>query len=499
MLDLIFAGGTLVDGSGAPAVCQDLGVAGDTIAAVGDLSTVPAARRIEARGLVVAPGFIDLHTHHNDEMDGGIEQIPDADNYLRQGVTTCVAGNCGGAAFPIGPHLDRVSRLQIRGNYAVLVGCNRARHAVLQEERPATAAELDRMTALVRQGFEEGAVGLSSGVAYTPFLTTAELIAMSRVAAEYGTFYASHIRNEGDGLLEAIAELIEVVRQSGAGGQISHLKCYGRDNWGKSGQALALIEAAQGEGLDVTADQYPYTGCFTGLAGALFGQETVIRAHRQGGVDRLLTGALRDQAEPTFARRYALLDQGQGIILAPLEPHPEFQGKTLAEYLGEQGGDPFEATVALCARGSLSAIYLAMCESDVVTYLKDSRVMVGSDGHLRVFGKSFSHPRNFGTFPRVLARYVREQGVLTLEQAIHKMTGMPARRLGLKRRGLLAAGKVADVTVFDPVRIQDHATFREGNAYATGIEWVLLAGQVALEHDRPAAVGYGRVLRRGEG
>ena len=187
------------------------------------------------------------------------------------------------------------------------------------------------------------------------------------------------------------------------------------------------------------------------------------------------------------------------MILAPLEPHPEFQGKTLAEYLATQAAEPYEATVALCAKGHISAIYLAMCEADVVTYMRSPRVMVGSDGHLRVFGRSFSHPRNFGTFPRVLARYVREQGVLTMEQAIHKMTGMPARRLGLAQRGLLAPGKVADITVFDPQRIQDHATFREGNAYATGIELVLIGGRIALERDQPAAMGYGQVIRRGEG
>ncbi len=499
MLDLVIAGGTLVDGTGAPAQGLDLGVQGDCIAVLGDLSATPAHRRVDARGLIVAPGFIDIHTHHNDEMDGGIEHIPAADNYLRQGVTTCVAGNCGGAAFPIGPHLDRVDRLEIRSNYAVLVGCNTARHAVLTEERPATGAELERMVALVREGFEEGALGLSSGVAYSPFLTTTELIAMAGVAAGYGSFYASHIRSEGDGLLEAIIELIDVVRHSGAGGEISHIKCYGRDHWGKAEQALALVEAARAEGLDVTADQYPYTGCFTGLAGTLFGQETTLRAYRQGGMDRLLAAPLRAEAEARFAARYELLDQGEGIILAPLEPHPEFQGKTLAEYLREQGGDPFAATVGLCGQGHISAIYLAMCEDDVVTYMRSPHVMVGSDGHLRVFGKSFSHPRNFGTFPRVLARYVRDQGVLTVEQAVHKMTAMPARRSGLRRRGRLAPGYIADITVFDPRTVQDHATFRDGNAYATGIELVLLAGQTALAHDQPSPAGHGRVLRRGEG
>lgn len=496
MLDLILANGLVFDGTGAPGRRLDVGIAGEHVEVLGDLAGVEGARRLDVAGKVVAPGFIDLHTHHNNEMDGGIENIPGADNYLRQGVTTCVGGNCGGAAFPIGPHLERVARLEIRSNYAVLVGCNQARNAVLQEERAATAAELSRMCDLVREGFEDGAIGLSSGVAYTPFLTTPELVAMSRVAADYGSFYASHIRNEGDGLLEAIAELIEVARGSGAGGEISHIKCYGKGNWGKSPRALELIEAARDEGLDVTADQYPYTGCFTGLAGSLFGQETQIRARRQGGLQALLTGDLRREAEASFGRRYAALDNGAGIILAPLEPHPEFEGKTLAEYLEGQGGDPFETTVALCASGHISAIYMAMCEDDVVTYMRSPHVMVGSDGHLRVLGKSFSHPRNFGTFPRVLARYVRDEGVLTLEQAIHKMTAMPAGRLGLRDRGVLREGMVADVTVFDPGTVQDHATFRDGNAYATGFELVLLAGQVALERDRPAPRGYGRVLAR---
>ncbi|MFH1568954.1 MAG: D-aminoacylase [Gemmatimonadota bacterium] len=499
MLDLIIEKGTVVDGTGAPGVRQDVGIRGERLAAIGDLSAVEAGRRVDASGRVVAPGFIDLHTHHHNEMDGGIESIPDADNYLRQGVTTCVGGNCGVTAFPIGPHLERVSGLRIRSNYAVLVGCNTARNAVLHEERPGTDAELERMRALVREGFEDGAVGLSSGVAYTPFLTTGELAGMSRVAAEYGSFYVSHIRNEGEGLLDAIAELIEVARRSGAAGQVSHIKCYGRDNWGQSEKALGLIEDARDEGLDVTADQYPYTGCFTGLAGTLFGQETQIRARRRGGLRELLAGDLRPAAEARFAERCASLGNGSGIILAPLEPHPEFQGKTLAEYLEEKGGDPFAATVELCAANHISAIYMAMGEEDVETYMKSPHVMVGSDGHLRVFGKSFSHPRNFGTFPRVLARYVREKRILSLEQAVHKMTGMPARRLGFARRGRLAPGLIADVTVFDPATIRDHATFREGNAYATGIDLVLLAGQVALEKDRPAAEGHGRVIRRGEG
>jgi len=488
MFDLVLEQGTVYDGTGAAGAVQDVGIRGERIVALGDLAGAEAARRIDVRGRAVCPGFIDIHTHHNNEMDGGIEHIPGAPNYLRQGVTTCVGGNCGGAAFPLGPHLDRVARLEIRTNYAVLVGCNAARHQVMREERPATSEELERMCALVRDGFEDGAIGLSSGVAYTPFLTTDELAAMARVAARYGSFYASHIRNEGDRLLASIDELIEVCRRSGAAGEISHIKCYGKDNWGQSARALERIEAARSEGLDVTADQYPYTGCFTGLAGSLFGQETQIRAQRRGGLQALLTDPeLRPAAAASFRQRYAALDDGAGIVLAPLEPHPEFEGKTLAEYLASQPDDPFTATVKLCAGGHISAIYLAMCEEDVVTYLRSALVMVGSDGHLRVFGKGCSHPRNFGTFPRVLARYVREQGVLSLPAAIHKMTGMPARRLGLRHRGCIATGKIADITVFDPSTIRDHATFRHGNAYATGVELVLLAGSSCCRATWPAS------------
>lgn len=500
MFDLILANGTVYDGTGTPGLIQDVGIRGEKIQVLGDLSTADAARRIDVGGKAVAPGFIDVHTHHNNEMDGGIVNIPDAPNYLRQGVTTCVGGNCGGGAFPIGAHLEQVSGLEIRNNYAILVGCNAARNRVLREERPATAEELRQMCDLVRAGFDEGAIGLSSGVAYMPFLTVEELAAMSGVAADFGSFYASHIRNEGERLHESITEVIEVCRRSGAAGEISHIKCYGRDNWGKSLQALELIHQARDQGLDITADQYPYTGCFTGLAGSVFGQETQIRARQHGSLEALLSvPELRQAAEAHFHQRLATLDDGAGIILAPLEPQPEFQGKTLAEYLDDHPGDPFQTTVELCAGGHVSAIYLAMCEDDVVTYMRDDHVLVASDGHLRVFNKGCSHPRNFGTFPRVLARYVREQAVLTLEQAIHKMTAMPAHRLGLRHRGRIAPGMVADITVFDPATVQDHATFREGNAYATGIDLVLLAGSIALQDDTPAARGYGRVLRRGEG
>jgi len=499
MFDLVLSGGQVADGTGASLVRADVGIEGERIAAIADLSGAECERRLDVGGCVVAPGFIDVHTHHNNEMDGGIENIPDADNYLRQGVTTCVAGNCGGGPIQTGAHLERVEKLEIRNNYAILAGCNTTRGHVLKDKRPAQPDELRTMCELVRRQFEQGAIGLSSGVMYCPFLTTRELTEMSKVAAEFDSFYVSHIRNEGDDLHASIEEVIAIARDSGAAGQVSHIKCYGKPNWGKSERALERIHQARDEGLDVTADQYPYTGCFTGLAGTLFGQENLYGARRQGGLKALLDPALRASAEPHFEKRFALLDAGKGIILAPLNPHPEFEGKTLAEYLAETGGDPFEESVKLCAVDHISSIYLAMCEQDVETYMPDPFVMVASDGHLRVFGKSFSHPRNFGTFPRVLARYAREKKLLPLEEAVRKMTGFPARRLGFKKRGTLAKGMIADVTVFDPDTVEDTATFREGNSYPKGFALVLLRGRIALENDKPAAHGFGQVIRRGEG
>ena len=500
MFDIILANGTVIDGTGAAGCRQDVGISNRVIAALGDLSGAQSGRTIDVVGCVVAPGFIDVHTHHNSEMDGGIENIPTADNYLRQGVTTTVGGNCGGAAFPIGEHLDRVGQLSIRSNYSVLVGCNTSRAKVIREEREGTPEEIEQMRDWVRRGFEDGAIGLSSGVRYLPFLTTRELVEMSKVAAEYGAFYVSHIRSEAEGLLDSVAEVIEIARRSGAPGQVSHIKCYGKENWGNSEKALELLhEAHDREGLDVSADQYPYTGCFTGLAGTLFGQQTLFRLSKQGGLKELLSSDVKAEARANFERCFEGLDSGDRIILAPLKPRPEFQGRTLAEYLADHPGDPFEETAKLCASASISAIYLAMCEEDVRTYMQSPLVMAGSDGHLRVFGKGCSHPRNFGTFPRILARYVREQRTISLEEAVRKMTSFPARRLGFRKRGVLAEGMVADVTVFDPESIEDTATFKEGNSHPKGIELVLLAGQVALEHDTPAAEGYGEVLRRGEG
>jgi len=475
-----------------------VGIEDGSIAAVGDLAQAETAKRIDVSGCVVAPGFIDVHTHHNSEMDGGIENIPWADNYLRQGVTTAVGGNCGGAEFPIGGHLDRVSRLEIRQNYAVLVGCNTARGAVMKEERPATPDEAKQMCDKVREGFDDGAVGLSSGVRYLPFLTTEELGAMAKVAADFDSFYVSHIRNEGGGLLDSIRETIEVGRIGGVPAQVSHIKCYGRSAWRLSEQALELIEEACASGVDTSADQYPYTGCFTGLAGTMFDVATVFRATRAGGLRKLLDPPLRAEAQRNFEQKAEYLAGLDNVILAPLQPDPEIQGKTLGEVLDARGGDPFEQTVELCASGHISAIYLAMCEEDVATYMRSDKVMVGSDGHLRVFKKGFSHPRNFGTFPRVLARYVREKKIISIEEAVRKMTSFPARRLGFKKRGVVREGMTADITVFNPDTVLDTATFQEGNSYPEAIEYVLLGGSVALVKGEPTPKGYGRVIRRGE-
>jgi len=497
VFDIILAGGDVIDGTGAAAVCADVGITGELISDIGDLRAAETARRIDVHGLVVCPGFIDIHTH----MDSSIESLSHADNWLRQGVTTCIGGNCGGGTVPVGPNLEMVEELEIRTNYAALVGCNAVRAAVLNEERPASDDEIREMTYRVREGFEDGAVGLSSGVRYLPCLTTGELIEMSKVAADYDSFYASHIRNEGKDLMKSIEELVEIVRRSGAAGQVSHIKCLGKRSWHQSEKALELITNARDvEGLDVTADQYPYTGCMNSLDGALFGQATKSRANKAGGLQTLLEPGLRSEAEANFREAFENYDNGHSVLLSPGRSHPafDFGGRTLAEYLEANGAEPFEGTLDLCLAGPVSGVYLVMCEEDVCTYMRSELVMTGSDAMLRTMEGGFTHPRCFGTFPRVLARYVREKKVIGLEAAVRKMTGLPARRLGFKKRGRLAKGMIADITVFSPDNVADTATFKNSNSYPKGIEHVLLAGKPAVENGSTSPSCCGTVLRRGE-
>jgi len=525
MHDVVIRNGLVIDGTGQPGFPAEVALRGDRIADVGpDLGG--AASVIDAAGLVVAPGFIDLHSH----SDITLLVDPRPESHVAQGVTTEVSGNCGFSSAPrsaerdrksseklaqkygldvrwetLGEFLERLERGGLVGNFLTYVGHGDVRELVVgSDNRPPTADELRAMRAAVAQALDEGAWGLSSGLIYEPgcFADTDELVALCQVVAERGGLYATHIRNEGEALLEAVDEALEIGRRSGAPVQISHHKATGPQNWGKVEQSLARLDEARAAGQDVACDQYPYLATSTSLKIVLplwireGGQEALL--------ERLQDPALRPQLErDVLAQRPADEDWEQVLVAEiPVAQRPEWEGKSLLEIARLTDQRPVDALLELLIadRAETGMVHFSLCEEDVETVLRHEWTMIGSDasakstrGPLR---RGKPHPRAFGTFPRVLGEYVRARGVLTLEQAVHKMTGQPAARLGLPQRGLLQPGSFADLVLFDPARIHDRATFADPHQLAAGVKAVFVNGVLAVDEGRWTGALAGRVLRR---
>ncbi len=497
--DLILRGGRVIDGTGNPWVRADVGVRGDRIARIGDLTDAVAGRDIDATGLVVAPGFIDPHTH----AVRGIFDVPTADNYLLQGVTTLTEGNDGSSPFPIGPHLARIAATAISPNWAVFVGQGTIRSEVVgADDREPTPDELDRMRALVAEAMAQGALGLSTGLFYVPgsFTSTEEVIELSKVAATHGGIYISHMRDEAQRLLDSVRETVRIGEEAGLPVQMTHHKAISKDMWGQSVESLALVDAARARGVDITIDQYPYTASQTTI------NALVPQWAQAGGRDELL--ARLDDPETRRRIRGEIVyriehDRGggdpQNVVIGLCTWDRSLEGKSLAEILAERETEVTLANAAdlvmeIIIRGGARAIYHAMDEADVERIMQHPVTAIGSDGGVSVFGESVPHPREYGTFARVLGRYVRERGVLTLEEAVRKMSGATAQRLGLQNRGVLREGLFADIAVFDPATIQDRATFAEPHQYAEGIAYVLVNGTLVVDDGRHTGARPGRVL-----
>ena len=497
--DLIIRGARVVDGTGNPWRSGDVGVRGDRIDRVGDLSAAVARRVIDGSGLVVAPGFIDPHTH----AGRGIFEVPTADNYLLQGVTTLTEGNDGSSPFPIGAHLEEIAELGISPNWAVYAGQGTIRMEVIgADDREPTSDELGRMQQLVAEAMEEGALGLSTGLFYVPgsFTSTEEIVELSKVAAAYRGVYISHMRDEAQGLLDSVTETIRIGEEAGLPVQMTHHKAISRDMWGRSVDSLALVDAARSRGVDITIDQYPYTASQTSIA-ALVPQWA-----QAGGpaelLSRLNDPETRRRIRPEIVYRIEH-DRGGGdpdnVVIGLCEWNRSLEGKSLASILLERGAEVTLANAAelvmdIIERGGARAIYHAMDESDVERIMRHPATAIASDGGVSVFGQGVPHPREYGTFARVLGRYVRERGHLTLEEAVRKMSGATAQRLGLRDRGLLREGLVADIVVFDPDRVRDHATFAEPHQYAEGIAYVLVNGTLVVDGGEHTGARPGRVL-----
>jgi N-acyl-D-amino-acid deacylase len=504
--DCVIRGGRVLDGTGGPERELDVAIAGDSIAALGSIDPEQARSVIDARGLCVAPGFIDIHTH----SDGDILEYPDDESRVFQGVTTEVTGNCGGSAAPgerwsdVAAYFRALEEARIATNQVLLLGQGTLRRAVAGlENRALTPAELARVVRMLEEGLEQGALGLSSGLEYTPgrYTSTAELIELARVLGRRGKLYASHIRNEEAGLLESIDEALAIGREGGARVEVSHLKAAGKPNWGKQGEAIRRIEAARAAGLDVLADVYPYTAYSTGLT-IFLSDET-----REGGTDailaRLADPAQRDRIRAALGPRIASDPGGYELIVisATAAERKDVVGKDLAAIAGERQVEPAEALLQLLVEGRTEVGFVghAMSEENVVRVLTHPLVMVGSDGYaMAPRGKALEkkpHPRSYGTFARVLQKYVREERKLDLPTAIHKMSGMPAAQLRLADRGRVAEGLRADLVVFDAATVEDHSSFDEPQKLASGFAHVLVNGSAVISGGRATGERPGRALR----
>ncbi|HEY7406636.1 MAG TPA: D-aminoacylase [Gemmatimonadaceae bacterium] len=501
--DLLIRGGAVIDGTGTPRYHADVAIAGDRIAAISRerIDRSLARRTIDATGLIIAPGFIDLHAHLDPLL-----RMPDAESHVRQGVTTAVGGPDGGGPWPFAQYLDSAQTLGLGMNVAFLVGHNTIRRNVMRlDNRAPTPTELEQMRGMVAQGMHEGAFGLSTGLRYLPgtFSNTDEVVALTQVAKDSGGIYTSHLREEGLGVMEGVAEAIEIGRRTGITIVLTHHKVVGKPMWGQSVRTLAMVDSARTAGVDVRIDQYPYTATSTGISvlvptWALAGGDSAFER-------RLADPVLRDSIARGIVQ-LLMTDRGGGdlarVQFARVSWQPTLEGRTLHDWAVERGlPTTAEAGAQLVIeaeqRGGASAIYHVLDEGDVERIMRHPQTMIASDGRLSRPGEGHPHPRAYGTFPRVLGRYVRERQVLTLEDAIKKMTSMPAATLRLTDRGRLIAGARADLVIFSADSVSDRATFETPHQYPTGIPYVIVNGTLAVDGGRFTEARAGRVLRRG--
>jgi len=489
----------IVDGAGDPWFYGDIGIRGDTIAAVGQLDNAQSGANIDAKGLVVAPGFIDIHTHAR----RGIFLDPTAQNYIRQGVTTILEGNDGSSPLPLAPFFEKLSATPLAVNFGSFVGQGSIRQQVTGlENRKATPDEIGKMKELARQAMREGAFGLSSGLFYVPgnFTPTEEVIEIAKVVGGMGGMYISHMRDEAAGVSDSVRETIRIGEEGGLPTQVTHHKIIGKGNWGKSVDTLKLIEEARARGVDATIDQYPYTASSTGTA-ALFPQWSLAGGPK-ALLERLAAPEQRIRIKTVIIDRI-LTDRGGGdpknVVMAGCSFDPTLAGKSLAQITADRGRpvtveNAAETAIEIQQKGGCAAVYHAIGEDDVVRILRSPYTMIGSDGEVPEFGKGAPHPRSYGTFARVLARYVREQKAITLEDAVHKMSGYTAQRLKLYDRGLLRPGMKADVVIFDPAKVRDTADFPNPHQYAEGFSYVIVNGKPVIASGKLTGERPGRVL-----
>jgi N-acyl-D-amino-acid deacylase len=496
--DIVLRHGRVVDGTGNPAIHADLAIKDRKIAAIGKF-TAKGKQEFDATGLVIAPGFIDVHTHAED-----IDDQPLGENFLRMGVTTLMLGNCGGSALNIGEFFRRLEELTVSPNIATLVGHGTVRRRAMHGsfDRPPTDEEMAQMKAFVRQGMDEGAFGISTGLIYLPsvFAKTEEIIELAKVVSEYDGIYATHQRSESSEIFQSLDEIFRIAREGHVRAQISHLKLSGPANWGKANEVIAAIERARREGLDITQDQYAYTASSTGLSQLIpekareGGKEKFIERldnpETKAGIVEEMKKALQKRQSPDYS--YA--------VIAAFKPDPTYNGLNVVEataklWSADSIEDQIETILEIEKHGGASAVFHGMSEADLEVFMKHPNTMFASDSGVRRFQQDVPHPRGYGNAARILGEYVREKKVLRLEDAIRRMTSLPARTFRIKDRGELREDAWADIVAFAPELVSDPSTYKDPHHYATGMKYVFVNGTLVVENDQHNGARPGMILR----
>lgn len=495
---LVILNARIVDGAGNPWYRGDIGIKGGRIINIGRIDRSEADNVIDAGGQIVAPGFIDVHTHVE-----SIYSLPEAENFVRMGVTSLVTGNCGTSVTDVGQFLGQIKQKPLAVNLATLIAHGSVRRKVVGlDDRPPTPEELKQMEAVVEQAMKDGAVGLSTGLIYVPgtYAKTDEIVELARVASRYGGLYATHMRSEGDKVTDAIKESIQIGEQAGLSVEISHFKISSKNLWGQSPTTIGLVREARAKGLSVTVDQYAYTASSTSLDSRL---PTWLRAGGlEAGKQRLADDSQRERVikEMKEALKKSGFKDYSYAMVASYDPDKSFNGKSILEITKQVRGksdvkNQIEQIIAMYEAGGAGMIYHSMSEQDVENIMREPFTMIASDSGVRQVDESVPHPRGYGNNVRVLGHYVRDLKLISLEDAIRKMTSLPAQTFGFRDRGLLRPGFAADLVIFDENTINDLATFAKPHQYATGISYVLVNGEAVFANGAMTSARPGVALR----
>ena len=495
--DILIKNGRIIDGTGNSWYRADIAVKDGKIAAIGRLTSATATETVDAKGWIIAPGFIDVHAH----IENSVFEKPTADNYIYDGVTTVITGNCGGSADDLKKFFFRLDSMHTSINVASLYGHNTIRRLAMGlENRPATTEELLKMQQLMEQAMKDGAVGLSTGLIYLPgmYANTEEVVTIAKTTSQFNGVYASHIRNEENNVTDAINEAIYIGKQAGLPVEISHFKVGGKGNWGRSKETVAIIEQARKDGYDVTIDQYPYTASSTNLGvrlpdWALSGGQDSLKARiNNPEIHKKIVEEMLAQLKKYKFKNYSY------AVVAQFSADSSYNGKSITEINIQKGRKSnakkeAETILDMMLAGGAQMVYHSMNEEDVKYIMQYPFNMVGADAGISA-GKGMPHPRTYGTNARVLGKYVREEKIISLEEAIRRMTSLPAQKFQLKDRGLLKEGWAADIVVFDENEVKDNATFANPHQFSSGFKYILVNGQFVLKNSKHTGVRSGTAL-----